>query len=251
MSGKGTTHTFRPFFSILLGTLIGVATLALTNFDPLWNWLKVPANIRDPLTLGMSIFFLLVGFLLAFYFQQADAATTQAAENERFRTGMLQSIPQLTLFTMYNGGEAIRFISEVLGKAKIVLNTRIFTGTYNPNEKSLQLWDSAICDAVNERLFFKEVVSEGNRDLVSNRIRATSNSKGTYQGAWVDYQLPGFLNFIILEFSTGLKEVWLGWRISPGVGFECPVVRTNEAHVVAIFENWHHELYAKAEQVSS
>ena len=52
-----------------------------------------------------------------------------------------------------------------------------------------------------------------------------------------------------MERVDGTKEVWFGWLTSRTSGFDGSVIRTAEAHVVALFERRHTELLASGTPV--
>jgi hypothetical protein len=243
-------HQKLSFISIALGTIIGIGGLALTSYDPLWDWMSVPRDLRGSLTTGFSIFTLLFGFLAAFYLQQEDAASAVARENVSLMGQMISSIPHLNLFSFHTGDEAMRLIANEFGRAHVALNTRIFHGDYNPTSNpAFASWDRSLRRGVRSGLSYKEVVSRGNCDLARERARSLRATVGSYDAVWIDYLLPSFMNFIVLEYPGGVKDVWFGWLVSQGAGFEQHVIRTTESRIVQLFEQWHRELFAHGKRI--
>ena len=208
--------------------------------------MSVPYDLRASLSIGLSVFVLLLGFVLAIYFLMAEWTDEIARGNEALLVRMMHTIPQLDHFTFHTGDESMKIIGDQFAKAKIALNTRIFNGDYNPRSNTgFEVWDRGLRRAVRNGLTYKEVVSRGNRELCISRANGAIGGKGTYDAVWINYTLPCFLNFVILEYEGGVKEVWFGWLVSRGVGFENYSIRTTEARIVHMFENWHRHLFAE------
>lgn len=227
--------------SLGLGLAVGIIGFALTSFDPLWEVLGVDPEIRAPLGIGLSLFVLLVGFLGALYFEQLAFYAGQVD----FQAEVRRSIPTVTLFSVSTGDEAMKRVSGLLLSARSVRNTRVFQGHYvPPPHPRVSEWDAALRTAVHNGVTYREVVSVGNEALVLERQRAAAGGRGTYGAVVIDWPLPTFLNFVILELQDGTRELWFGWLISPHVGYEEDVVRTTEQRTVDLFRNWHLDLYA-------
>lgn len=221
--------------SLTLGTVLGLATFAVTSYQPLWEAVGASGPVAASLGIGLSVTILLLGFLIALYFQQVD-----------FQDELRRAIPSLTLFELFTGDEAMHNVARLFSSARVALNTRIFSGEFNPMENPGHYsWDRQLRAAVRNGLTFREVVSSGNLELVKDRKQKLRKSRGMYEAVIVDYEFDSFLNFVLLEFKDGSKEVWFGWLISTGAGFEQHVVRTTEKEVVHLFEVWHRDLCAK------
>jgi hypothetical protein len=221
--------------SLALGTILGLLTFGLTSYQPLWKLVHASGNVQASLGVGLSVIILLLGFLFAFYFQQSD-----------YQDELRRAIPNLTLFTVSSGDEAMRRVSQLFSSARVALNTRVFSGEFNPMANpGHSYWDQSLRSAVRDGLTFREVVSAGNLDLVCERKRDTAGGSGLYDAVVVDYNFESFMNFVLLEFLDGTKELWFGWLVSPGAGFEQHVVHTTEKQIVQMFETWHRDLYAK------
>ncbi|MCA1603005.1 MAG: hypothetical protein LC776_15680 [Acidobacteria bacterium] len=237
-------RTIGSVVSIAIGTVLGVSSLALTSYDPLWNWLDVPGELRASLPTGFSIFFIIVGFLFGFHQHQMRVSTELCNDLANLSHEMRRSIPNLTLFTLFTSEEAYGKIANILPSARVVLNTRIFQGDYNPDTPNHRRWNNEIVSAVQHGLNYREVVSSGNTELVYQRRDATVTGDGQYCASILDYPLPSFANFAVFHLNDTSKEVWFGWLISRGSGFEGRVVRTMEPNVVDFFEQWHRDLFA-------
>jgi hypothetical protein len=221
--------------SLALGTVLGLLSFGLTSYQPLWKLVHASGDVSATLGVGLSVIILLLGFLFALYFQQSD-----------YQDELRRAIPNLTLFTVSSGDEAMHQVSRLFSSARMVLNTRIFSGDFNPTANpGHSHWDKRLRSAVRDGLTFREVASAGNLDLVCERKRVTEGGSGLYDAVIVDYNFESFLNFVLLEFRDGTKELWFGWLVSPGAGFEQHVVHTTEKQIVQMFETWHRDLYTR------
>jgi hypothetical protein len=231
--------------SISLGTVFGVATLVLADKNPIWAWLDVPIDLRAPLSSALSIFFLLFGFLygLISHQQEVKAELIDLAKDIR------HDIPDATLFSVYDGADAFRRISNRLSDVQSALNTRIFQDDYSPDHAGFGQWDRSLRIAIKRGLNYSEVMSVGNLRVARSRAAAAVGSKGHYRASIISFALPSFCNFVVFRDADGSREVWFGWLIAHGAGFEM-VVRTSESHVVDLFEQWHRDLYGFGDEVT-
>jgi hypothetical protein len=246
---EGLRHR-RTIASIAVGFLLGFLSLFLPSFDALWQFFGVAQEQRVLLSIALALMFSNVGFLLAMYFQQTDFMAQQSDQSARQVASIVSMIPSTKLYLFQTGDEAMITLAKLLPTVKTVWNTRIFTGSTNPtNHPGFSAWDTALRDSVRLGLTFREVVSAGNEDLARLRQHSVVGGRGVYEASVLRYQLPSFLNFCVVESHAGTKEVWFGWVISRGSGFEGTVVRTAEARVVALFEHWHGELFGSGRPV--
>ncbi len=244
-------QSLRASLSVGAGTVLGVGSLALASYNPLWDWLDVPVEMRSAIATGASVLFVILGFLYAFYTNHAALSTDLQNDMIELSSEMRRTIPSLTLFTVCTGEEAFHRISNLLPHAQVALNTRIFQDDYNPDDNpGFVRWDAEIRAAIQRGLNYREVMSSGNRELALARLRSSTGAVGQYKASILRYPLPSFSNFTVFHLRDMSKEVWFGWLISRGSGFEGAVVRTTESHVVEFFEQWHRDLFAHGEPVT-
>jgi hypothetical protein len=243
---RRNTRRGQAFVAVAVGLIFSVLSVMLTAYDPLWNWLGVARDLRGVQTTAASITFVSLGFLLAMFFQQRDFHQELEELHRESSSVLLRSLPHSELFGRYTGDEAMRIIATLLPNSRYALNTRVFAETLNPTRNvGFKEWDSALRVAIRGGLTYKDVLSVGNESLARDRCASVAGGVGEYDAVIIHHQLPLFLNFIVLESRTGSKEVWFGWLISRGSGFaETNVIRTSEARIIAVFEQWHRELFA-------
>ncbi len=230
--------------SVGIGTVLGVSSLALASYDPLWNLLGVARDLRAAQSTGLAILFINAGFLVAVYFQQGDFREDLLSEQATEFSRLICAMPTTGVFSYYTGEGAMEALAVILPTARTACNTRILSRQLSStSHPGFAPWDTAVRQAVRAGLTFREVVSEGNEAIVRDREGATSGGRGVYEAVVLRNTLPSFLNFIVLESRDGSREVWFGWIVSRGSGFEGTVIRTSEVRIVTLFERWHSELY--------
>jgi hypothetical protein len=239
-------QTGRAMVAIAIGVILSVISVMLTTYDPLWSWLGVSRDLRGAQTTGASILFVSLGFLVAVYYQQQDFNESLLTAQQDLTNRLLQSLPHAGVFSRHTGDESMRIIAALLPLSRYALNTRVFPESLNPTKNiGFREWDVSLRAAVRAGLTYKDVVSIGNEDLAKDRYASVAGGAGQYDAVLLEHSLPSFLNFIVLESHSGAKEVWFGWLITRGSGFaETTVIRTNEEQIIAIFEQWHRELFA-------
>jgi len=251
----------QSLISIAAGMALGVLSLALPSFNRMWSAFGVSNSLRVGESTALAILFINLGFLIAVYFQQSDFSdeiTSQQTEmTERLLSAqatefsqILNALPSTEVFTYYPGEKAMSSLTAILPNMHKALNTRMLTIEANKtNHPALSPWDEAVRESVRNGLTFREVLSAGNEPLALGRIDAADGGRGIYEASLLAYNLPSFLNFIILEGRDGSSEVWFGWIVSRTAGYEGTVVRTSEGRIVKLFEQWHSELFASGEPI--
>jgi len=234
----------RGVVSVAVGVVLSVVSMALPSLDSMWNALGVARDLRAGHSTGLAIMFLCLGFLVALYFQQeefkAELQRTLSAETARLEAGL----PTFGVITRQTGDEAMTTLTALVATARMVANTRISSANSEVATRHgvSSPWDQALRQALTRGLTYREVISPNHADLARDRRAAIAGSPGVYEAAVVRQLPPAFLNFIIIEQHDGTKEVWFGWLASRTSGFDGPVVRTAETHLVTLFERWHTEL---------
>jgi hypothetical protein len=242
--------------AVILSVLFGAGSVWLGTYDPLWTMLGLSNDLRGSLTIALSLFVLLAGFLIAYYLQQSDVRDRLTALGERLPSELREAInsqPQVDVLAVVNGDQALRLLCERIKTAEVVLNTRITAGTtiYSITPKSLENWERAMRAAIRAGAIFREVVSEGWQDLARERVAALAGYKGIYEASRIPFLLPAFLNFTVMQHTDGSKEVWFGWIMSPTHGVEQACMRSTERRLVQLFESWHAALFAGGATVAA
>lgn len=264
--------------SISVATVLGFASIGLAAWGRLWDSLGVAVNDRAALSTALAIVVLVSGFLFGLYFQQNDikdeivesqlqqlTVSLSGAEkiissllldSQRKVESLLQEqrkeiadfhrmIPADRLYACYSGDDAMLKLMEILqeGKARVMLNTRILSPDISKWSFAIDSpWDIAVRQAVDSGLTFREVVSPADRELAQGRLEASKGKRGHYNAWILDHKLPSFLNFSIVHYKDGRKEVLFGWVVSVTHGYEGTVIRSTDSRIVITFERWHEEL---------
>jgi hypothetical protein len=240
--------------AVVLALLFGMFGVWLGTYDPLWEKLSIEADLRGSLTTALSLFLMLSGFFIAFYLQHAGIQEQLLDIRKNLPAELLaasQSGPQVDVFGVADGNQALRRLSERVKLAKVVLNTRITTGTsrFVTETDSLMTWERSIRAAVRSGTVFREIVSEGWKDLAMERAAELVRCKGLYEASCIAMPLPAVLNFIVLQYADGTKEVWFGWIMSSTYAFDQACIISSERRVVQLFENWHATLFSSGTPV--
>lgn len=238
-------------WSLIIGTALGVLSLALPSFNPLWNLFGVARDLRAAESTALGILFVNIGFLVALYFQQGDFKAEMLLAQRVELQKLSNSIPTTSLYSYYTGDDAMAALVAILPTVRCASNTRILSRQLNlTSHAESSPWGTAISTCINAGMTFREVVSPGSETLVKNRRQLVAGCRGVYDAVILRHSFPSFLNFIVLEMRDGSKEVWFGWVVSRTSGFEGTVIRTGEARIVTLFERWHSELFTAGQHVA-
>jgi hypothetical protein len=247
-----TRVRWNGILAIGIGTVLAVASIALTAWNTLWSSLGIDNDQRTGVATALTILFLNLGFLVGLYFQQNDFKTEVLDAQQHGLQGLRNMIPSLTVFAAYTGEAAMGILTQRLPVATVALNTRILSAKMSETSHAAESpWDVAVRRSVKGGLIFREVVSPDNESLARARLASSGGGRGRYQAAVLRHNLPSFMNFIVLEMSDGRKEVWFGWVVSLTAGWEGTVICTAEHKVVTLFEGWHAELLRAGHFISS
>jgi hypothetical protein len=235
--------------AVIFSVLLGAVSVWLGTYDPLWTMLGLSNDLRGSLTIALSLFVLLTGFLITYYLQQSAVLNRLAELGEQLPLVLREEInkqPQVDVLGVFNGDQAHRLLCRRLETAKVILNTRITMGTtvYSITSNSLETWERSLRTAIRSGAVYREIVSDGWQELARERVSSLAGSKGLYEACWIPYSLPAILNFTMLQHTDGTKEVWFGWIMSPTQGVDQVCFRSTERRMVQMFENWHAALFA-------
>lgn len=242
------TSRILEILSISLGTLFAVLSLALGTFDPLWIQLGVGPEIRGGLTTAVSLFVLLMGFLFAIYIkaQAQEDVLGKALSDLKFQ------IPQISAFKVIDANNALLYLKCQLPLIKSIVNTRIASdGNAEYHTSEGKSYNDAIEKAIKDGMQFREIVNTPWKNSAATRAEALKPSRSKVNGAY-EYQvlnttLPSFLNFCVVSYSDGRKEVLFGWAITKGRRFEQKCFISDEKSVVEFFDAWFSDLYLASE----
>jgi hypothetical protein len=124
-------------------------------------------------------------------------------------------------------------------------------GVFPVAPPSISSWERSLRTAIRSGTVFREIISSGWVPHAQERLEDLQGAGGMYEASRVSCDLAAFLNFYVLVYKNGSKEVFFGWVMSPSHGFDQPCIRTSEPRVVQLFENWHADLFAKGEAVAN
>ncbi len=132
-------------------------------------------------------------------------------------------------------------LAERIQEADLVLNTRVVGRNVKENyytKKSL-VWEEAISTYVKAGGIFKEIVSS-----IFRKEYELHQSEGEgYQAEILDPKWSSFINFTVIHFKDGSKELWFGWLVHEHKGLEQPCFVLKDMGLVQFFENWFYDIF--------
>lgn len=159
-------------------------------------------------------------------------------------TKAFSGIPQINNVIEYPSSDhAMRYLTSRIPDAAIMLNTKISKEKVEPRSDVGPEFHKAIKKAVKSGLCIKDIVSEKYHDTAEEFKNESDSMTGTYQYSVMQEAPPCFLNFIILEYSTGEKELMFGWATSNYMGTEQKAYMIRDSRVISYFEKYHTALF--------
>jgi hypothetical protein len=153
-----------------------------------------------------------------------------------------------TPFETYDSERALLILAERLKEATYVYNTRI-TGKNvkkTPYSKKAMIWHEALKDFVpKDGTFLKEILSNLWIPEIQDLLLLDD-----YRAYNLNYEVTSFLNFIILYYKDGSKEVWIGWLLSEHKHLEQPCFVFREEKIVSLFMDWFKDLQKDSTEIS-
>lgn len=226
--------------SIVIGTFMSVFGLAVGSYDPMWVQFNVNADVRGGLTIGVSLFCLLLGFLIAIYLK----AQSQEEVLNKNLNDLKYQIPQISTFKVLDANSALLYLECQFPLIRSMVNTRIASdenaGYSTAQGKS---YSAAIEKAIKNGLQLREIVNKPWQQSAEERRKSLTSKiafgpvNGSYEFQVLNTSLPSFLNFCVLDYFDGRKEVIFGWAITKGRRFEQKCFVSDEKSIVEFFES--------------
>lgn len=235
----------QDIFIIIVGVILSVLSIVLGGYDKLWNYIGLSNNIRGDLTIALSIFFLLIAFIIAFGRQ----LTVFLRKVEK----LSRETPPLKLLEEKSGEEAFRVLIKRISVAEAAYNTKLFPEDYSKgySEDAMNQWHTAISRTVKNGLIFREVISPTWESQSRQRLTTLSNKKGMYEVSMHNAVEFPILNFTILKLKNGDREIYFGWLMTPSYGFDKPCIISKDARIIEFFEQWFSALYSSGKQLNA
>jgi ABC-type multidrug transport system fused ATPase/permease subunit len=237
MKNSSKLERLPPLIVVIVGVILSLLALVAGTYDPLWSWLGVTnGNLRGSLTLTFSLFFLLVSFLLAHYQKLDEIATSVQNFTDGLNKRLKQELPHIQVLRAILADAALKEIAASLGDARVVRNTRILgdklRGGYQSEEgrEYARIFEKRL---IRGGMIAYDVINTSWQDYARDLLAKVPDQH--YRCYVVANSLPSFLNFIVLEYADGERDVYFGWAISPTRGFEQVCFHTTENRVVSFF----------------
>lgn len=208
------------------------------KFDDLWVSLGVPVESHAVLTVGFSIFLLLIGHFLSTLMLTVGQVSDLDRKIESFERSLNSSLGGVSgLRVCQTSDAALTYIAARLPHAKKVWNTRVpAPGVGDYGSPEALAYSRAMKKAINAGVHFRDVVGR----VFEERAKEISNAravKGADNYCYVLLPEPNvpFFNFIVIEDVSGFREVIFGWVITPVRGFEQECFVSNNARLIDTF----------------
>jgi uncharacterized protein YpmB len=232
---------------ISISAILGLLSIIFGN--KLWTFLGInDISLQASLISISSIFIIFFGFLIS-YFSLLSETQEKVIELKTDLIAEIKSfLPHTDNFKVYNGTEALKIIAEKLNQTQLTLNTKLASKDFDVDKFYVGGTDSfpkAVKSAVKNGMVFKEIAANYGvkmaRELKAD-INSLKNVSGRYEGYEINIELNSMINFVILQFRDGTKEIWFGWLVSKGRDIDQSIYRSTDVRLIGLFETWHSDI---------
>ena len=112
---------------IILTLLMGAGSIWLGTWDPLWIYVGVGPEIRGTLTIALSVFIVLAGFLPVIHLQQSRTLADAQKLQQQLLMELKATIPHLSAFEILSADKALAYLAREILAARSVWNTRLIS----------------------------------------------------------------------------------------------------------------------------
>ncbi len=228
----------------LLGSAFAALSIVFGSYDPWWQIVGLADSYRGTFSYALSVFFLLVGHTISSLIREARSLNEMRLEAADIERRLRNSIPYInSLHLLDTSDDAFQYLETVLPLARTAKNTRLTLvkpGTYIT--EAGKSYEEALKKSIKAGLQFKDVICPLFVESAERLLSKTKGSRGLYDCAVLEKVPDVFLNFIVLTYTDGMKEVLLGWAITKSSGFEQRCIRIADNRVAEYFEHVHADL---------
>lgn len=235
--------TTKELILYIIVILFAVGSLILGLTTDVFGLIEDEANV--PLaSAAIAIFVMLIGDRVTAVIRESSF---QKGLNDTIQN-IKRSTPNLYSITEFESSDiAMEYLCTRLQFTKLILNTKVSKDTIPPSRDIGVKYLVAIKSALNNGLVYKDIISPGFQDYANELAEFQTNAKGTYQFTLLDSINPTFLNFTILEYKNGERELIIGWATSQYMGTEQRAYAIKDSRVVAYFDSYYTALYTQSQ----
>ncbi|MCD4708420.1 MAG: hypothetical protein K8S62_11875 [Candidatus Sabulitectum sp.] len=230
----------KEFILYIIGILIAFAVIIIGLF---LNYGK--QIIPESLTRILSSFLLSIFVILV-----TDKLSLRARDSnlDKFHTKIqnhINTFPRSNLITEFHSSdEAMEYLCQRIPFATTIFNTRISKYNVRPKSQLDDRYSSTIKKGLKSGLSYKEIISPGFQERsVELNGYAKNSSEGTYFFSVADFEAPSFMNFTILEYKSGEKELIFGWATSILNGTENKAYKIVDTRVISYYLSFWYSLF--------
>jgi hypothetical protein len=200
--------------------------------------------ISDPTTatlasLGFSILIFMIIEKISTFMEISNLKESINEEIDKKFSG----IPIFNIITEYKtADEAMEYLCSKLPLANTILNTKISKDTIHVNNELGKRYKKTLKECIKNGLTYKDVISNGFEEYKTELELYSKGLTGKYICKNVDIDLSCFINFIILIYKNGEKELLIGWATSAYNGTEIPAYKISDSRIISYFEDYHMDL---------
>jgi hypothetical protein len=198
----------------LLAYLLAVVSFALGAYDPVWSFLGLPDDLRAEMTTGFSLLLILLGHFLGVLLRdQSLKATASRIETDLKR--VTYAVGQSAVHALGSGDDGLRYL---VGRYPVVANlrnTRIPSAGATAHHSTFGAeYGKALEKLVARGAVVQEVVGMSLKDSCDSLLGKAA--KGSYEYRVLGAQPAAIVNFSILGFADGSREIVFG---APGASY--------------------------------
>lgn len=188
-------------------------------------------------TLGLLIF--LIGERFAFSQRFDDNQQEIFKRIDEWR----RSIPEINTITRFKScDDALLDVAKHLDNAANIYNTQISRDGIPSGDESTKIYKDALLSAIESGARMVDIVSPQFKAKAEELTSSSLRKAGDYKFHECKVSAPCFLNFIIIEYNSGVSDLWIGWATSRSIGMEQPAYRIRDNNLINYFRTYHQAL---------
>lgn len=133
--------------------------------------------------------------------------------------------------------KAFEYLCLRMPDALEVLNTKLSQHKEPPQGKFQNDYLATIKRCITKGLVYNDLVTIGLSEYAKDLKKYSASRNGTYKYCIVG-TMPSSINFTVLKFPQGEKELLIGWVTSKSLGMEQPAFKILDLRIIELFERY-------------
>lgn len=239
-------HSTIRAWSIPIITYIAAAiSFAFSAYDPLWELLGLPNDQRASMTTGFSLFLMLLGHFLGV--ESLDRTLGAKIDTLSVAVNNINHvIGQSNIHKLGTGDDGLRYLVSRFASATSIQNTRVPSANATKYRSEFApTYGKAFEELVRSGTIVREIVGVGLKSYCEKLASISRNADNpTYHYSIVDPKPISFINFTIIGYHDGAKEVIFGWPVSAVEEFSAQCFASKDPSLIQLFDIAFRELAA-------